>query len=248
MIYITIPVHDEERTIGVLLWKIRKVMSDFGRPYEVLVLDDVSRDGTSSVLRRYEALLPLRPIRSDSRLGYGSAIERLLREVVDRSAYPKRDVVVTLQGDFSDDPSDLVGMVKTIEGGADLVAGIPADQEGVPASIKISRWLAPVIMGRAFSASPVRDPLSGFRAYRVIVLKKAFRAPGGDRPLIEASGWAANFQLLARAAPHARRIEEAAVVATSAKRQRESRFRALPSLRGLMSLRKTSWSPARDHS
>ena len=46
MIYITIPVHDEESTVGVLLWKIRNVMGEFGRDYEILVCDDASTDGT----------------------------------------------------------------------------------------------------------------------------------------------------------------------------------------------------------
>ena len=45
MIHICIPAHNEERTIGVLMWKIRKVMADFGRDYRILVLDDA----TSSV-------------------------------------------------------------------------------------------------------------------------------------------------------------------------------------------------------
>ena len=59
MVFITIPARDEERTIGVLLWKLRKVMAEFNRPYEVIVLDDASRDGTPEVLERYRGLLPL---------------------------------------------------------------------------------------------------------------------------------------------------------------------------------------------
>ena len=44
MIYVCIPAHNEASTIGVLLWKIRKVMLEFGREYEVLILDDASTD------------------------------------------------------------------------------------------------------------------------------------------------------------------------------------------------------------
>ncbi|NIQ55975.1 MAG: glycosyltransferase, partial [Gammaproteobacteria bacterium] len=49
MIYISIPAHNEERTAGVVLWKVRQVMSEFGRDYEVLFLDDASTDRTPDV-------------------------------------------------------------------------------------------------------------------------------------------------------------------------------------------------------
>ena len=69
MIYITIPVHNEESTIGVLLWKIRNVMGEFGRDYELLVHDDASTDTTAEVLQRYRRTLPLRVFHSKERLG-----------------------------------------------------------------------------------------------------------------------------------------------------------------------------------
>ena len=74
MIYICIPAHDEARTIGVLLWKIRKVMAEFGRDYQIRVLDDASTDGSDSVLARYRGVLPLRVRRSKERLGYSAAL------------------------------------------------------------------------------------------------------------------------------------------------------------------------------
>ena len=249
MIYISIPVRDEERTIGVLLWKVRKVMAAFGRPYEVVVLDDASGDSTPQVLARYDGVLPLHVIRSEKPLGYGSAVELLLREIVSRSSYPKRDIAITLQGDFTEDPQDLVGMVKTIEGGADLVVGSPfLDGRGVPASHRVSRWLAPLVLGKAFRGAPVKDPLSGFRAYRVIVLKKAVQGLDEGRSLVAADGWGANLELLFKVAPYARRIAEAPITADFLRRERTSRFRALPSLYGLLGLRRTVWPSSQESS
>lgn len=242
MIYVCVPAHNEERTIGVLLWKVRNVMREFGRDFEILVLDDASDDRTGEVLEPYVDELPLQVIHSEEQVGYGAALDRLLREVVERSPYPKRDVAVTLQGDFTEDPADLVPMVKKIEGGADLVAGsmIPPD-DGLPTTLRLARRLAPRLLGAAFRGAPVSDPLSGFRAYRVIVLKKAFRdLENGAAPAVGPE-WAANLSLLATVAPHARRIEEAPFRMELSRRERDSRFRAFANLRGLAGLRGTTW-------
>ena len=67
MIHICIPAHNEGRTIGVLLWKIRKVMADFERDYRILVLDDGSTDDTAETLRRYARSLPLRILTEETR-------------------------------------------------------------------------------------------------------------------------------------------------------------------------------------
>ena len=242
MVFVTIPARDEERTIGILLWKLRKVMAEFNRPYEVVVLDDTSRDGTPEVLERYRGVLPLHVIRPERALGYGAAVSGLLAEVVKRSSYPKRDVAVTLQADFSEDPSDLVPMVKAIEGGSDLVAGIPPPGGAtLPLPRRLSEAAAPLILGRAFARAPVTDPLGGYRAYRVVVLKKALRDAEGGRPLASSDGWGANLEILSRTAPHARRIDEAPCTGGLSGGRRESRFRALASLMGLVNLRGTPW-------
>ena len=245
LIFITLPARDEERTIGVLLWKVRKVMAEFGRPYEILALDDASADATPDILERYQEFLPLRVIRPPRPLGYGAAVSRLLAEAVKRSSYPKRDVAVTLQADFTEDPGDLVPMVKAIEGGADLVAGVPPDNGGaLPIRLRLSKAAAPLILGRAYSNAPVSDPLDSYRAYRIVVLKKAFREAGGDRPLASSRGWGANLEILSRTAPHAKRINERPCGGGLPQRGRASRFRALPSLTELVGLRRTPW-PAR---
>lgn len=246
MIYVCIPAHDEQRTIGVLLWKVRKVMGQFERDFEILVLDDASSDDTPGVLARYAGRLPLHVIRTEERLGYGPAMERLLREAVDRSPYPKRDVAVTLQGDFSENPEDLVPMVKTIEGGADLVAGsLSVDRDLLPHPLRFARWAAPRLLGRTFRGAPVEDPLSGFRAHRLVVVKKALRELDQGRTLVASRGWGANLELLSKLAPHARRIEDSPYEPSRIPRDRPTRFRAVRDLWSLVGLRGTSW-PSRE--
>ena len=233
VVYICIPAHNEESAIGVLLWKIRRVMAGFGRDYEILVLDDASTDDTRALLSSYQRVVPLRIIDQRKRLGYSGATEKLLRDAVRRAEYPKRDVAVTLQGDFSDDPEGIVPLMKTIEGGADIVsAAFAEDPPGLNRAARFTRWLARAWLRGTLTSAPVSEPLGGYRAYRIMVLKKMF-ADLGESRVAPGEGWAANLELLQRALPHARSIAEAIVEEPRNRRVRRSRFRAWRTLRGL---------------
>ena len=239
MIYICLPVHDESPTVGPLMWKLRRLLTDseFRRDFRIIALDDASTDDTFEVLERYRSALPLTVLRSEERLGYGRAVDRLLRAAVDETPYPKRDVAVVLQADFTDDPSFVVDLVKTIEGGADIVAGsVGLPEDPAPRGLRWARRAAPWVLGRVHRDAPVDDPLCGYRAYRLIVAKKALR---DEAPPLSTSPepWAANVEILARLAPHARRVEEAPLVPQYRYLARPSRFRAVRALKELLRLR-----------
>lgn len=242
MIHIVVPAFEEEGTVGLLLWKIRRLMAEFGRDYRIYVADDASTDGTSEVLERYRRLLPLRILKNEERMGYARTLEALLRTAVDEAEYPKRDVVVTLQADFSEDPADIVPMIKAVEGGADLVAGAPQEGRGpVPRRVRLTRWIATRLLGWPPAGASAGDPLCGLRAYRVIVVKKALREMG-DKPLLTAHGWAANVQLLERLAPHARRVKEEPTNLRYDLHPRTSRHAVLRTLKDVLALRGSlSW-------
>lgn len=225
MIYICIPAFDEAETVGVVLWKIRKVMEDFPRDYEIIVLDDASTDGTADVLAPYARVLPLTILRNQSRGGYAPALDRLIREAAGRASHPRRDVVVTLQGDFTEAPEDIPALVKRIEGGADVVEAAVTDHG--TASTRALRWARkglPLLLPSDRLPEGIRDPLSGFRAYRVSVLKRVLAERNGE-PLMSADGWAANVELLLAVAPHSRRNEVTEVSHRPERRRRETRFR-----------------------
>src|SRR5436853_6703096 len=70
MIYVCVPVHNEARTAGLVLWKVRQVFTAFPREYQLLVLDDASTDDTREVLASYAKVLPMTIVTHRERRGY----------------------------------------------------------------------------------------------------------------------------------------------------------------------------------
>jgi dolichol-phosphate mannosyltransferase len=82
----------------------------------------------------------------------------------------------------------------------------------------------PWLLRRATLPEGIRDPLTGFRAYRVAVLRKAVNERNGNA-LLEAEGWAANAELLLAVAPYTRRAEATEATRRYDRRTRPTRFR-----------------------
>src|SRR5206468_407993 len=70
MIYVCVPVHNEARTVGLVLWKVRQVFTAFAREYQIVACDDGSTDGTGEVLASYARVLPLTVVTHRERQGY----------------------------------------------------------------------------------------------------------------------------------------------------------------------------------
>lgn len=222
MIYFCIPTYNEERTVGVVLWKLRQVMSELRRDYQIIVVDDASTDSTPAVLKPYIRVLPLTVIRNAKRRGYSDSLEIAVREAVKRSPYPKRDTVITLQADFTEDPDVAPLMIKRIEAGADIVSCDVEIEEASSRSFrwgrKLFRWLL-----RKHEWATSGDPVSGLRAYRVMVLKRAIETRGNSR-LLSWKSYGANVELMMQAAPHSRRNEVVETQLKMHRHQRDSRY------------------------
>jgi len=226
MIYIGIPVYNEAPTIGVLLWRIRKVFQGFARDYELLVYDDASTDATPDVLQPYTEVLPLTVMRGETHVGYGAALDALCRTAAQRTRYARRDALITLQGDFTDQPDHLPELVKRFEGGADVVVAEQPPATASPLPVRRLRRLAPWLL-RAFVRMPgITDPFSSFRLYRTSVLRDAQKASmSTNGRLVTTEGWAANVELLLRTTAVARRVETLPLAPRYDLRQRPSRVR-----------------------
>jgi glycosyltransferase involved in cell wall biosynthesis len=224
VLFICIPVYNEAPTVGLLLWRLRKVFQEYSREYEVLVFDDGSTDATAETLRPYAKVLPLTTLGGRDRVGYARALDALLRTAARRTRYPRRDAAVTLQGDFTDRPEHLPELIKRFEGGADLVVSERAPDEEMPPPVRRLRRVAPWVL-RPFAQVPgVNDPFGSFRLYRVSVIRDLIKERG-DAPIVDGAGWGANVDLLMGAARHARRVETVEVAPRYDLRPRESRVR-----------------------
>ena len=231
MIYFCIPSYNEEHTVGVVLWKIRQEMAAFQRDYQILLVDDGSTDATGKVLDPYARVLPLTIRRHPQPIGYAACLRELLDEAVKRSTYPKRDAVVVLQADFSEDPADAVTLIKRLEGGADLVTTRAKSASHPVRTHRLVSRVSSFMAHRGVPAENAGDPLASLRAYRVVSLKKALE----DKALLQGTnGPLANARLLEAVAPHARRIEEVEVDVRYDRRLRDTRFRAGDRLRDLL--------------
>ena len=106
-ISVIIPAFNEERAIGKVLDEIPH------RVAEVIVVDNGSTDSTAAVAQSRGAIVVHEPVR-----GYGQACLRGL------SALSSTDIVVFLDGDYSDFPEEMPTLYEPIETGtADLVIG-----------------------------------------------------------------------------------------------------------------------------
>jgi len=225
MIYVCVPVHSEAKTAGLVLWKVRQVFTALQREYQLLVCDDGSTDGTAAVLASYARVLPMTVLTHATRAGYARSVEELLRLALQRTDRPRRDCAVVLHADLAHAPEAMTEMVKRLESGADVVVAEQVRDIGQPPwSLRLARRLTP----RLLPVAGVRDTVSGYLALRLAVLRQATRAeapppPGGF--LLRTDGWCANAELLARLAPHARRLETVSAAARYDLHQRPSRVR-----------------------
>jgi glycosyltransferase involved in cell wall biosynthesis len=161
---VVIPIRNEAPSLEELHRELTDVLRAWGRPYEIIVVDDGSTDDSYDILRRLQAVDPyLRVIRLRRNFGQTAAFSAGFDHALGR-------VIVTSDGDLQNDPKDIPAMVDTLERGCDIVCGWRKDRKDPFVSRKLPSMLANHLIS---SATGVRlhDYGCSLKAFRAEVVK-----------------------------------------------------------------------------
>jgi len=116
-ISVVVPMRNESLNVAELHAELTAVLGNFGRSYEIIVIDDGSTDDTFAQLTSLHRTDPrLRIIRFRRNFGQTAAFAAGF-------AYARGRYIVTSDGDLQNDPRDIPGMIDVLERGSDIVAG-----------------------------------------------------------------------------------------------------------------------------
>ncbi|MDW8234617.1 MAG: glycosyltransferase family 2 protein, partial [Roseiflexaceae bacterium] len=120
---VVVPVYNEEENIPHLYERLTSELEHLGLPYEIIAVDDGSRDRSFALLRDLA--------RADRRL----RVVRLRRNFGQTAAFSagfdraRGEVVVTIDADLQNDPADIGALLAKIEEGYDVVSGWRAHRQ-----------------------------------------------------------------------------------------------------------------------
>jgi glycosyltransferase involved in cell wall biosynthesis len=161
---IVIPVRDESLNITKLYDELTGALTQHGRSFEVIVIDDGSTDDTFDQLTRLQARDPrLRVIRFRRNFGQTAAFAAGF-------AYARGRLVVTMDGDLQNDPKDIPPMAARADAGIDIVCGWRKDRKDT----LITRRIPSMIANKLISWStgvPLHDYGCSLKVYRAEVVK-----------------------------------------------------------------------------
>lgn len=155
---ILIPVMNEEGNIRELHDRLVSALSRIGLPYEIIFVDDGSRDSTWKLITDLSNL-DERIVGLRHRRNFGKA-----KALSNGFAIAQGDVVITMDGDLQDDPDELGRFLQMLDEGYDLVSGWKQrrqDPLGKTAPSRVFNWAV-----RKSSGVQLHDFNCGFKAYR----------------------------------------------------------------------------------
>lgn len=110
---VVVPLYNEEGSVAELYRKIYEAVQKIGRPFEIIFVDDGSKDGTLEAARK---LSPLKLIAFRKNFGQTAAFDAGFKEA-------KGEIIITLDGDLQNDPADIPLLLEKMAEGYDVVSG-----------------------------------------------------------------------------------------------------------------------------
>ena len=162
---VVVPLYNEEESLRPLYEAITNAVAPLGVSYEIVFVDDGSRDATVQIA---DAIA-----RSDSRVclvkfrrNYGQT-----PAMAAGIAQASGDVIVTMDGDLQNDPSDIGALLRKIDEGYDIVVGWRFDRQDKLVSRKIPSRIANRLIAKV-TGVPIKDNGCSLKAYRASLIKK----------------------------------------------------------------------------
>jgi glycosyltransferase involved in cell wall biosynthesis len=161
---IVIPVYNEAESVQPLYRSAHKACDSLGRTYEVIFVDDGSRDGTFGILEkihRHDARVKV--IRLRKNFGQTAAMAAGF-------AYAKGEVIISMDGDLQNDPADIPRLISKLEEGFDVVCGWRKRRQDKFWSRRVPSLVANYLISR-ITGVRIHDNGCSLKAYQASVIK-----------------------------------------------------------------------------
>jgi glycosyltransferase involved in cell wall biosynthesis len=163
VISVVVPVHNEERSVALLVDELDSALQPLGAAWETVFVDDGSTDGTFAALTRLHAARDdVVVVRLRRNFGKAAALAAGF-------ARARGDVIVTIDGDLQDDPAEIPRLLVKLDEGFDLVSGWKTDRRDPLRRRILSRVFNAVT--RWISGVRLHDMNCGLKAYRAEVIR-----------------------------------------------------------------------------
>jgi undecaprenyl-phosphate 4-deoxy-4-formamido-L-arabinose transferase len=118
-ISVVIPVYNEEASLPHLIPRLLPVLDGLGRPYEVILVDDGSRDSSPAVLRSLAERYGDRLLVIELSRNFGQH-----QAILAGMTFTTGDVVITLDADLQNPPEEIPKLMALSDAGYDVVCGV----------------------------------------------------------------------------------------------------------------------------
>ncbi|MBQ3552333.1 MAG: glycosyltransferase family 2 protein [Clostridia bacterium] len=177
-----VPVFNEQEVIGVSFERMDAVMKQMGYPYEIIYINDGSRDNTMKELRAIAKNNPQVKVRSFSR-NFGHQLA-----VTAGMDIAKGDALIIIDADLQDPPEVIPELVKAWEDGADIAYGKRQKRQGETFLKKFTAFCYYRLL-RSMSAYPIPLDTGDFRLIDRKVADTFLRMREHNRFLRGMSAW-----------------------------------------------------------
>ena len=156
-ISVVVTLLNEASTLDELYDRTTATLEALGRPFELVFVDDGSSDGTFAALERIHAADPrVRVVLFKRSFGQHPAMHAGLVRA-------RGDIVVTMDGDLQNQPSDLPKLIAAVANGADVASGRRKGREDSWGRTLPSRMINGML--RRFTAADISDFGCAYNAY-----------------------------------------------------------------------------------